>query len=71
MTALNAITWLFGVETNMTPLLTTGAASCTFGSPVGAIQTSAIGDVVVHNVGERTESPAVVGPADHQPVLVL
>jgi hypothetical protein len=34
-----AITWLFGVETNMTPLLTMGAASWTFVSLVENIQT--------------------------------
>jgi hypothetical protein len=30
---------LLGVETNITPLLTSGAASCTLGSPVAKIQT--------------------------------
>ena len=34
-----AITWLFGVETNITPLLTIGAASWTRASPVANTQT--------------------------------
>jgi hypothetical protein len=34
-----AITWLPGVDTNMTPLLTIGAASCPRSIPVAIIQT--------------------------------
>ena len=39
VTAFNAITWLFGVDTNITPPLTIGAASCTLGSSVGTVHT--------------------------------
>ena len=37
--ASSAMTWLFGVVTNITPLLTTGADSWTRASPVSIIHT--------------------------------
>ncbi len=67
-----AITWLFGVETNITPLLTIGAASWTRVSPVENTQTGfSRADIRRRDLVERAVAPAVIGAADHQPVAVF
>jgi hypothetical protein len=39
--ASSASTWLAGVDTNITPPFTIGAASCTRSTPVGIVHTGA------------------------------
>ena len=67
-----AITWLPGVATNITPLLTIGAASWPLVTPVANTQTGCSrADVAGRDLVQRAVAPAVVGAPDHQPVAVL
>ena len=67
-----AITWLPGVATNITPLLTIGGASWPLIWPVEKdphrLQPV---DIAARDLIERAVAPAVIGAPDHQPVAVF